>query len=136
MKTIVKVIAILLLFVNGIGAVYGGFQLITDPSGSKLQMPLSFLEHSPFDDYLIPGIILFIVNGIFSFVAITTIFLETQKYPWFIILQGILLSGWIIIQLLFVRMFYAPLHATFLVIGVCLVGCGLYLVNRLKGASK
>jgi hypothetical protein len=136
MKTILKVIAILLLFVNGSGAVYGGFQMITDPSGSKLQMPLSFLEFSPFEDYLIPGIILFIVNGIFSFVALATIFLETRKYPWFIILQGILLSGWIIIQLLFVRMFYAPLHATFLVIGVCLVGSGLYLANRLKGAPK
>ena len=136
MKTIVKVIAILLLFVNGSGAVYGGFQLITDPSGTKLQMPLSFLEFSPFEDFLIPGIILFIVNGIFSFVALATIFLETRKYPWFIMVQGILLIGWIIIQLLFVRMFYAPLHATFLVIGVCLVGCGLYLANRLKGASK
>ena len=79
MKTIVKTISILLLLLNGIGALYGGYQLITDPTGSKMQIPLSFLENSPFNDYLIPGIVLFIVNGIFSFVTVATIFLETQK---------------------------------------------------------
>ncbi len=130
MKTIVKILAILLLFVNGIGAVYGGLQFIADPTGSKMQMPLSYLEKSPFDDYLIPGIVLFMVNGIFSFFTVATIFLGTKKYPWFIMVQGILLAGWILIQMMLLRMFYAPLHATFLVVGVCLVGCGLYLKRK------
>ena len=130
MRAIVKAISILLLLLNGAGAVYGGYQLITDPSGSKLQMPLSFLEHSPFQTYLIPGIILILVNGIFSFFTAATIFLGTKKYPWFIMVQGILLAGWILIQMMLLRMFYAPLHATFLVVGVCLVGCGLYLKRK------
>jgi hypothetical protein len=70
MKTIVQVICFVLLLVNGLGALYGGFLLMVDPSGSKMQMPLSYLEHSPFSNYLIPGIILFIVNGLFSFVTL------------------------------------------------------------------
>jgi len=130
MRAIVKAISILLLLLNGAGAVYGGYQLITDPSGSKLQMPLSFLEHSPFHTYLIPGIILILVNGIFSFISVSTIFLKTKNYTWFIIAQGILLCGWIIIQLILLQMFYAPLHATFLIIGTCLVVCGWYLKRK------
>jgi ABC-type multidrug transport system permease subunit len=61
MKTIVKAIVVFLLFINGIGTFYGGSQLITDPTGTKIQM-------------------------------------------------------------IFLRMFYAPMHATFLVIGACLIG--------------
>ncbi|OJV19807.1 MAG: hypothetical protein BGO30_00605 [Bacteroidetes bacterium 41-46] len=125
--TIVKIIAILLLCVNGIGAAYGGLHLIADPSGAGLQMPLSFLEHSPFKSYLIPGIILLIVNGILSFVTVVTILFKTLKYPLFIIAQGVLLTGWIIVQLLMLRIFYAPMHLTFIVIGITLIGCGLFL---------
>lgn len=123
----VKAISIILLLVNGTGAVYGGFQLITDPSGSKLQMPLSFLKHSPFQSYLIPGIILIMVNGVFSYITLSTIFLKKNYYPWFIIIQGIMLCGWILIQMILLQLFYAPLHATFLIIGACLIICGWYL---------
>ena len=126
-NTIVKIIAILLLCANGIGAVFGGLHLIGDPSGSGLQMPLSFLEHSSFKSYLIPGIILLIVNGILSFVTVATILFKTSKYPLFIIAQGILLTGWIIVQLIMLRVFYAPMHLTFVVMGISLIGCGLYL---------
>jgi hypothetical protein len=127
MNTIVKAISIILLLVNGTGAFYGGFQLMTDSSGSKLQMPLSFLEHSPFQSYLIPGIILIMVNGVFCFITLSTIFLKKNYYQWFIIIQGILLCGWILIQMILLQLFYAPLHATFLIIGACLIICGWYL---------
>jgi hypothetical protein len=127
MRAIIKVSSILLLLVNGTGAVYGGYQLITDPSGSKLQMPLSFLDHSPFHNYLIPGVILILVNGIFSFITFSTIVLKPKIYPLFLIAQGILLCGWIIIQMILLQMFYAPLHATFLTIGASLIACGWYL---------
>jgi hypothetical protein len=130
MKTIVKVICFVLLLVNGLGALYGGFLLMLDPSGSKMQMPLSYLEHSPFSNYLIPGIILFIVNGLFSFVTIMTILFKNVHYYWFVIIQGLLLSGWILFQIILVRIFYAPLHATFLIIGLCLIGCGLYQMKH------
>jgi magnesium-transporting ATPase (P-type) len=54
----------LLLFL-GFGAMGGGVCLIISPSGKLLGgLPLSILEHSPFADFLIPGIILFFVLGI------------------------------------------------------------------------
>lgn len=48
----------------GIGAVISGILMILKPDGSIFQMPLSMLNNSPFTDFLIPGIILFSVNGI------------------------------------------------------------------------
>lgn len=127
MKTIVKITALLLLIVNGTGALYGGLHMIADPSGAGLQMPLSFLEHSPFQSYLIPGIILLIVNGILSFAAIAATILKARNYAWFIIMQGVILTGWITVQVILLRLFYAPMHATFLAVGVLLIACGLYL---------
>ncbi|MEO6547307.1 MAG: hypothetical protein ABIN94_04885 [Ferruginibacter sp.] len=53
----------LLLFL-GFGAIFGGAVLIISPSGKLIGMPLSLLTPSPFHDFLIPGIILFLVLGI------------------------------------------------------------------------
>jgi len=55
----------LLLFL-GLSAMGGGCFLIISPSGKLLGgLPLSILEHSPFSDFLIPGIILFLILGFF-----------------------------------------------------------------------
>ena len=48
----------------GIGAIGGGGVFIISPSGKLMGMPLSMLNKSPFDNFLIPGIILFSVLGI------------------------------------------------------------------------
>lgn len=57
-----NVLIILLAFL-GLGAIFGGGALVVSPTGELLGMPLSLLEHSPFNNYLIPGIILFSILG-------------------------------------------------------------------------
>ena len=58
-------ILIALLLFLGLGAIGGGAFLIISPSGKLIGgLPLSVLEHSPFTDFLIPGIILFLILGI------------------------------------------------------------------------
>ncbi len=54
-----------LILFQGVSGIFGGGALILDPSGAILQMPLSILEGSPFKTFLFPGIILFLVLGIF-----------------------------------------------------------------------
>ena len=56
---------IILMLFQGISGLIGGVALVIDPSGELLQMPLSMLEGSPFDTFLIPGIILLTILGIF-----------------------------------------------------------------------
>ena len=48
----------------GVGAVAGGLGLALDPSGESLGIPLELLEETPFATFLIPGIVLFAVNGL------------------------------------------------------------------------
>ncbi len=48
-----------------ISALGGGFTLIISPSGKLIGgLPLSILDRSPFNDFLIPGILLFIILGL------------------------------------------------------------------------
>ena len=64
-STTARNILISLLLFLGVGAIGGGLLLIISPTGKLLGgLPLSILEHSPFSDFLIPGIILFLVLGL------------------------------------------------------------------------
>lgn len=54
---------ILQLFV-ALGAVVAGAMFIIEPSGRLLQAPPEMLKSSPFNNFLLPGLILFCVNGI------------------------------------------------------------------------
>jgi hypothetical protein len=63
MKATRNILFILLAFL-GLGAIFGGSVLIISPTGKLFGMPLSMLDNSPFTNFLIPGIILFVVLGI------------------------------------------------------------------------
>jgi hypothetical protein len=47
-----------------LGALAGGATLMASPKGGAIKLPLSDLRGSPFSDFLIPGVILFVVLGV------------------------------------------------------------------------
>ena len=53
-----------LLAFLGVGAIFGGGALIISPSGELLGMPLSMIKDSPFPNFLIPAIFLFVFLGL------------------------------------------------------------------------
>jgi len=59
---------VLQIFV-GVTAAVSGLMLMAYPSGSLIQAPPEMLEGSPFTNFLIPGLILFAVNGIGQLMA-------------------------------------------------------------------
>lgn len=61
---ITRNILLALLAFLGLGAMGGGAIFIISPSGKLFGMPLSMLDKTPFSNFLIPGIILFLVLGI------------------------------------------------------------------------
>jgi len=135
MKTVLKVIAGLLLMINGIGALYGGWSLITDPTGDNLQLSLSYLNDTPFSDYFIPGLILFSANGVLSFVALFALLINYNYSALFVIAQGCILSGWILIQIMMIQLVYW-LHWFMGGIGLALILVGLWLYRRTCKAIK
>ena len=54
----------ILILLLSLGALLGGGVLTAWPSGRVSGMPLSMLEHSPFPNFLIPGLFLLIFFGI------------------------------------------------------------------------
>jgi len=126
MKIAVKITSILLLIFNGVGAFYGGGSLILHPDGSGLQMPLDILKTTPFSDFLIPGIVLFAVNGLGSFFALWTILMKWHQQHWFVIGEGIILCRWILIQIIMIQQLLM-LHYVMFTTGVLLIVNGFAL---------
>ncbi len=121
MRVLLKGLVILILMANASGAIYGGYSLMADPSGTLLQMPVDYLKNSPFDDYFWPGLILFIVNGLYSLLCIVALISGHSLSRLFVVLQGVLLGGWIVMQMILLQIFYPPLHLTFLAMGALLL---------------
>jgi len=126
-----KIITSMLLLFNGAGALYGGWSLITYPDGSGLQLSLDLLEHTPFQNYLIPGIILFVANGLFSLTVFVVMTLNIKGYSWLVVAQGAILTGWIVIQMILIQTVYF-LHTLLGSVGLLLILCGSVMMSRQK----
>jgi hypothetical protein len=130
-KKFLQLFAVFLLLVNAIGAIYGGLSLVTDPTGERLQLSSQWLEHTPFNNFFIPGLVLLIVNGVLSIVVILFIIKKSKNYPVFISVEGSLLMAWIIIEL-FITLKYDPLQLMMGVAGLLLILCGWKLNHPFK----
>lgn len=128
MKKNLRIVAVALLFFLGISALFGSYQLIIDPSGKSLQMPLGLLSPTPFENYFIPGILLFLTNGI---PAILIGFISIKKidhYEYFVVLQGGILFLWLTAELIINIDFYYPFaHVSYYIIAILLMWIGLKL---------
>jgi len=101
----------------GLGGIFGGWMLVTDPDGSNLQLPLRLLEHSPFRDYFFPGLILLIVNGIGSCVAGVLSLLRMKVAGTLGVILGGFLVAWILVQVFMIRE-VGMLHVAYFLLGV------------------
>lgn len=124
---ILRIAAIVLLFIVSLNALAAGYSFISDPSGKSIGISTDYLRSSaPFRDYFIPGLVLFTVIGILSSTVAVMAITRQAHYPLLILLQGCILVGWISIQLTMVTAFH-PLHAIIASTGVVLVVIGWVL---------
>ena len=124
-----RIIAIVLMMVTALNALATGYSFMVDPSGAGLGMSTSFIQNSPFTDFFIPGIILFIFNGLTNIFTSIIAIRKGKDYSLLISLQGLILLGWIIIQLTMVEIFH-PLHLIMGIIGACLIIIGVSITNQ------
>lgn len=125
-KNIIRISIVVLLVVLSILAIGGGWMLINDPSGESIQIPIDLLSNTPFNDYLVPGVILFIFVGILSFFTAFLAVLKKRGFTRLVVLEGIILVGWLSIELIFNIDFYTPvLHIPLYIIGILLILFGI-----------
>ncbi len=99
----------------GVNAAIAGVMMILDPSGASMGFSVEMLAKSPFSNFLIPAIILFVVNGLGSFVG-AFLALKRNLYASFggLLLGGIL-CGWILFQVMWIE--HSFLHTAIFVLG-------------------
>jgi hypothetical protein len=96
-KSLQIILGISLLFVS-IGALPAGYSMITQPDGKALGMSLDFLKNSPFHSFFIPGIFLFIINGVFNLIAGILCFFKYRNASKLGLILGIFMLMWIAVQ--------------------------------------
>jgi len=118
-------LCVLQIFV-GITAVLGGFGLVSDPSGTKMNIPLMLLENSPFANYLIPGLFLLLVIGVGNVLTGIVVFLRHRYAGNLSVFLGALLALYITVEVWFIGLmnFSQPLY---FVLGVAELILGLNL---------
>ncbi len=115
-----------LISVTALGAGYG---FMTDPSGHQVGFTVAYLQFSPFKDFFWPGLILFSAIGLFSALTLFATIAGWQKYPQLIFYCGVVLCGWILIQIMLVRDFNL-LHLMCLIIGVAFMASARRIMSR------
>jgi hypothetical protein len=123
---------VVLAGVQAAGAIGGGIGLVKDPV-KNIGMPLSLLDGTPFKDYLIPGLILLIVVGLFSLLVFVGLLLKWKAAWWLSLASGGGLIIWIVAEVALLG--YLPgagiaLQIVFGVIGVAIVALTLMRPTR------
>jgi hypothetical protein len=89
-----------LIIFQGLSGLIGGVGLVIDPTGKSLQIPIEWLDHSFFNNYLIPGLILLIALGFYPIVVFYGL-LKNLNWSWFgTLILGIALLIWIGVEIL------------------------------------
>lgn len=121
---------------TGLTAVGGGIGLLVAPKGSPLVPPLSLLEHTPFDTYLIPALVLLLVVGVGNLVAAALELRRLRGSELAVLLAGAALTGWIVTQLVMVRTL-SWLQFLYFLAGIVTVSAGISLWrNRHRLAAQ
>lgn len=125
---------VFLMIFLALGGLYGGLGLVIKPDGSILQMSITFLEGTPFDNYLFPGLILLFLMGIFPSFLIYPLFAKpdwkwagflniykNMHWSWtYSLYTGIILVFWMDFQLMIIG-YGAAIQTVFSFYGIILI---------------
>lgn len=87
---------------SGIGAAAGGAALAGDPSGDLLRMPLWLLRDSPFQSFLVPGLVLLLAVGGSNLAGAWLVWRAHPHGRVVSLAAGVVLAGWILAEIAFI----------------------------------
>ncbi len=118
-------LAVALEVVLGLGALVGGGQFVLAPDGHLIGMSTRSLAGSPFHDFLVPGLILFLALGAAPLVAAAAALGRRTIAPLLTLAVGVVLVGWIAVEMVILGGFQTLLWAFYLVLGCLIAGVGI-----------
>jgi hypothetical protein len=120
----------------GVGALAGGSALMLGPRGEIIPLPVSMLRGSPFDTYLVPGLILFSVIGMGPLLAAVLVWLRHPLAPLAAFIVGVALLIWLAVEIAIVG--YTndpPIQLFYLLLGAATTVVGLAWLSRGRSAD-
>ncbi len=129
MKIIYIWLAILLLLLSSAGAFYTSYHLFGYPDGSTLNLTTELLIHTPFTNFYIPAILLFIFVGLLSLLTVIFTIFQIQFHPKLIVACGLILTVWMLVYMVFASEIYR-LQYTVLAMGLGELLCGIALDRK------
>jgi hypothetical protein len=123
-----RTVAIGALIFLGLSGIVGGIGLIAQANGEPFTLPQSLLQHSPFHSYLIPGIILFVANGLLGLLVLWLTIRRHPGYGWWVTAQGCVLLGWLIVEMVMLRI-AAWAHGFYGLVGLALIVTGMTITR-------
>ncbi|MGI5858365.1 MAG: hypothetical protein ACOX8P_03460 [Tepidanaerobacteraceae bacterium] len=100
----------------GLGAISGGLAAILNPQ-EPLGVSTDLLSNSPFNNYLIPGIILFTIIGLGNIISAVTIYFKSRFQGYISSIFSWALVIWITVQCMMINTIHF-LHILYFFIGV------------------
>ena len=116
--------ALVLLLILGITALGGAIPMLIDPSGEKMGFPPDMLARTPFEDFLFPGIILALFNGILSLLFSILVIKRHRLMVWMVLFQGGVLFIWLTAEVI-MGLFSPALTIPYYLIAILLLYCGV-----------
>lgn len=113
----------------GLCALAGGIAIMTGAFGFDQWLPLSFLDGTPFTDYTVPGLVLFLVVGGGMVLAATTVAIQRE---WTVLLSaamGLVMVGFETIEALAIDRNPQAVVPPTIVLQVLMAGLGLAIVG-------
>jgi len=110
-------------------ALIGGLLLVADPRGTHLQLSPQVMVHGPFTTFLVPGLVLSLVVGGSALLAAILLIRGSRAGLALSGIAGMLLGGWILVELVLVR----PSHlaqAAYLLIGATQLGLAIHALRH------
>jgi len=129
-----RTVSLVLLFFLGLSALPAAIFMLMDPSGSEMGLPAEMLDQTPFDSFLIPGILLGFFNGILSLLFAILVIKKHRLQAWMVMFQGSVLMIWLTVEVL-MGLYYAPLTLPYYLVAILLLSCGLFMKLSISGLS-
>ena len=118
-----------------IAALPAGLLFMARPDGSAVKVSIMLLEGSPFRDYFIPGLFLFVVLGVFNLAASFLAFMDF-RYTWILgIGFGTIMITWIMKQIWIIGLIFF-LQPVFLIVGIIEVILGGIIFKKGSTGEK
>jgi hypothetical protein len=95
-------LTIAMLTLAVIAALYSGYSLISDPTGSSLGIPFYWLNGTMFKDFTTPGWIILLAIGVLGLITIGTVIKRVRHFHILVIVQGAIICVLVIAQMIII----------------------------------